>query len=168
MKNLYIKSISIKKNGINIFIYEKDSKNILRYSYPNNEDSLNLIFNQIVKKIWNCYPSANSGLWKYLQMFSIEYCRENNIHLSSETCFGLNSGVFREFLSKLKECTSEKKKFLIRTGNGFYLEKKDSSFNFKLTERKIDSYCFSFCEMELFKLLNKNNPIFAKVLYEKL
>ena len=141
-------------------------KNILRYSFPNNKDSLILILSNILKKIWDCYPSANNGLWKYIQAELTSYCKDNNIYITKETCFEENSDIFKHFISKLEGSIKEKKKFFIRSENGFYLEKKDTSFNFKLTERKLNAYKFSFCEKELFKLLMKNDPIFSKIYVE--
>lgn len=166
MKKLYIKSVSLGKNEINVSIYESGSKNILRYGFPNTKDSLILILSNILKKIWDCYPSANNGLWKYIQVELTSYCKDNNIYITKETCFEENSDVFRYFISKLEGSIKEKKKFFIRSENGFYLEKKDTSFNFKLTERKLNAYKFSFCEKELFKLLMKNDPIFSKIYVE--
>lgn len=166
MKKLYIKNISIKKNDINVSVYEKGTQNILKYNYPNNKNSLNIIFVNLIKKVWDCYPSANNGLWCYLQCICLKYCKENNIYVSNKDSLDINSPVFNLFISSLNKHINERQKYVIRTENGFYLEKKNHSFDFKLTERNLNSYKFSFYEKELFKLLNENNPIYSKIIIE--
>lgn len=166
MKTLIIKSISMSKNSITVTLYEKNTKNIIKYSYENNKNNLNLIFKNIIKKVWDCYPSANHGMWKYLQALILEYCKNNNIYISNELNTDISSPIFELFLNELNKCISAKEKFILKTKNGFYLEKKDTSFNFKLNERKLNAYKFTYSEKELFKIINKDNPIYSNILIE--
>ena len=47
MKTLIIKRISMSKNSITVTLYEKNTKNIIKYSYENNKNNMNLIFKTV-------------------------------------------------------------------------------------------------------------------------
>lgn len=164
MKNITIKHISLKKSEIIVHINSNDTNDIVKEVYPNNKETLFKIYSNIIKKVWVVYPSTNNGLWKYLHSYILQYCKENNIYISDKNNLTLTSDLFNVFLSKLNECVLNKNKFQLKTKSNYYIKKRGKMFTFTITENIIQGYKFTYCEKELFKIENKNNPIFSNII----
>lgn len=162
-KNTLIKNISRRNKSYHtVTLYKQKTRETNKVDIP-SDTALYLIFRNMAKRDWNPYPSANNGLWKYLQAYIIRYCKDNSIYIS-DSVLNENGILFNMFFKNFNESITHKETYSIKTvNNNFFVYKKDGNFNFGLTDNHEKSYNFTYAEKELFLLQEKDNPIFSNI-----